>query len=500
MIPSRPAEPPTADPATGGEGAPRKIIHVDMDAFYASVEQRDDPSLAGRPVIVGGRPNGRGVVAACSYEARAYGVHSAMPSAEAGRRCPQAVFVRPRFEVYREVSAEIHAVLRRFTDLIEPLSLDEAYLDVTASCAGGDASRLEGVAVAAGGGGDADRESGRRGTGGRDGRRDGRGSAGGTGGGVNVRDKSPGAYAGGGDRGDGGRGAEGRPRRPDRPNDRGGRRGGGGTRARARGGGGGGGPEDVPRHPRSAIATAREIKRLILERTGLVASAGVSYNKFLAKIASDLDKPDGLSWILPEDGEAFVATLPIGAIHGVGRVTEARMHALGIRTGGDLRAWSREALAREFGKSHEFYYRAARGVDHRPVRASRVRKSMGSERTFAENLTDRGAMLEVLERLAGELLVDLAARGLGARTLTVKARFPDFETPTRSHSQPRPFDAASAGRALPYLLDRALEGRAAPSVRLLGVSFGSLAGDEELPPEQLEIDWTADGPASAKGA
>ena len=356
---------------------PRKIIHVDMDAFYASVEQRDDPSLSGRPVIVGGRPDGRGVVAACSYEARAFGIHSAMPSAEAGRRCAHAVFVPPRFDVYREISAEIHAVFREFTDRIEPLSLDEAYLDVTEAV-----------------------------------------------------------------------GREG-----------------------------------------SAIRMAREIRARIRTRTRLTASAGVSYNKFLAKIASDLDKPDGLAWVLPADGEAFVATLPVGAIHGVGRVTEARMHALGIRTGADLRAWSREELAREFGKSHEFYYGLARGIDHRPVRTERIRKSMGSERTFAQNLTEFGAMLDVLQRLADELLVDLAARGLEATTLTVKARFPDFDTPTRSHSQGRAFDAAAVRRTLPILLERAIEGRAAPAVRLLGVSFGSLAPSDDRHPTQLELDW-----------
>ena len=380
--PTRASTSRLAEHSSGAEeDAPRKIVHVDMDAFYASVEQRDDPALAGRPVIVGGRPNGRGVVAACSYEARVFGVRSAMPSTEAGRRCPHAVFVPPRFDVYREVSAEIHAVFRQFTDLIEPLSLDEAYLDVTASAARG-------------------------------------------------------AFGG------------------------------------------------------SAVAMAREIKRRVRERTGLIASAGVSYNKFLAKIASDLDKPDGLHWILPADGEAFVATLPIGAIHGVGRVTEERMHALGIRTGADLRAWSREELAREFGKSHEYYYRAARGIDHRPVRSVRVRKSMGSERTFGENLVSREAMLEVLDRLASELLVDLEARGLGGCTLTVKVRFPDFETPTRAHSQSRPFDAAAVRRTLPYLLERALERQAEPSVRLLGVSFGSLVAADEMPPEQLEIPWS----------
>ena len=373
---------PMATPASAGappedEAPARKIIHVDMDAFYASVEQRDDPALVGRPVIVGGRPNGRGVVAACSYEAREFGIHSAMPSAEAGRRCAHAVFVPPRFDVYREVSAEIHAVFREFTDRIEPLSLDEAYLDVTEAT----------------------------------------------------------------------------------------------------------GPDG------SAVRMAREIRARIRRRTRLVASAGVSYNKFLAKIASDLDKPDGLAWILPADGEAFVASLPVGAIHGVGQVTEARMHALGIRTGADLKAWSREELAREFGKSHEFYYRAARGIDHRPVRTERIRKSMGSERTFGENLVEPAAMLEVLQRLADELLADLAARGLEGSTLTVKVRFPDFDTPTRSHSQTRAFDAAAVRRTLPFLLERALERRSAPAVRLLGVSFGSLASSDDHHPVQLELDW-----------
>jgi len=360
--------------------APRKIIHVDMDAFYASVEQRDDATLRGRPVIVGGRPNGRGVVAACSYEARVFGIHSAMPSAEAGRRCPDAIFVKPRFTVYRDVSEEIHAVFHEFTDRIEPLSLDEAYLDVTA----------------------------------------------------------------------------------------------------------------VTAHGGSAVRMAREIRRRILTRTGLVASAGVSYNKFLAKIASDHDKPDGLFWILPADGEAFVATLPVGRIHGVGRVTEARMHALGIRTGGDLRAWSLEELAGEFGKSHEYYYRVARGIDDRPVRTSRIRKSMGSERTFSENLTTRAAMLAVLQGLADELLVDLDERGLCARTITIKVRFPNFDTPTRAHSQTMPFDAPTVARTLPHLLDRAIDSQVAPSVRLLGVSFGSLAATDEAVPMQLELSWERD--------
>ena len=364
---------------------PRRIIHVDMDAFYASVEQRDDPGLAGRPVVVGGPPNGRGVVAACSYEARRFGIRSAMPSAEAGRRCPDAVFVPPRFDVYRAVSATIHGTFREFTAAIEPLSLDEAYLDVT------DAALVGG----------------------------------------------------------------------------------------------------------SAVRTARAIKRLIRERTGLVASAGVSYNKFLAKVASDHDKPDGLFWVLPEDGEAFVATLPIGRFHGVGPVTEARMIELGIRTGADLARWSLEALTAEFGSQALYYHRVARGVDDRPVRSTRIRKSLGSERTFGTNLTRRGDMLAFLERLADEVLVDLAARELAGATLTVKVRFADFETLTRAHGQgSRALDAASVRRTLPFLLDRALATRERHQVRLLGVTISSLAAVDAARPVQLELGGLADGGAA----
>lgn len=367
----------------------RKIIHLDMDAFYASVEQRDNPELRGRPVIVGGKPNGRGVVAACSYEARQFGVHSAMPSAEAGRLCPQADFVKPRFDAYKQASQQIHAVFKEFTNTIEPLSLDEAYLDVT------DNTLFNG----------------------------------------------------------------------------------------------------------SAVLLAREIKSLIWQRTQLVASAGVSYNKFLAKIASDYEKPDGLFCILPKDGEAFVASLPVGKFHGVGKVTEARMHGLGIHTGADLRLWSEIELEREFGKSSGYYYRVARGIDHRPVRSSRVRKSMGSERTFGENIQSRGKMLDVLNQLSDELMEMLGKRKLGSSTVTAKVRFGDFETLTRAHSHRQGcLDKVSARRALPYLLDRALadgadsnRGRGVSDkrsgVRLLGVAFSSLSSIDDDNPQQLEIDW-----------
>lgn len=373
----------------------RKIIHVDMDAFYASVEQRDNPELRGRPVIVGGRPNGRGVVAACSYEARHFGIHSAMPSAEAGRLCPQADFVEPRFEAYKQASQQIQAVFKEFTSIIEPLSLDEAYLDVTGNTLFGG----------------------------------------------------------------------------------------------------------------SAVLLAREIKSMIWERTQLVASAGISYNKFLAKIASDYEKPNGLFCIVPKDGEAFVASLPVGRFHGVGKVTEARMHDLGILSGADLRLWNEEELAREFGKSGAYYYRVARGVDHRPVRSSRVRKSMGSERTFGENIRDKKKMLDVLNQLSDELVEMLIARKLSSSTVTAKVRFGDFETLTRAHTHRQgSLDGASARVALAYLLDRALaddaqsdraakRGTRHSGVRLLGVSFSALSSVDEDSPQQLEIKWPESGGA-----
>lgn len=370
---------------------PRKIIHVDMDAFYASVEQRDDATLQGRPVIVGGKPNGRGVVAACSYEAREFGIRSAMPSAEAGRRCPHAAFVKPRFTAYKQASTQIHAVFREFTPHIEPLSLDEAYLDVT------DNTLFSG----------------------------------------------------------------------------------------------------------SAVRLAREIKSLIWERTNLVASAGVSYNKFLAKIASDYDKPDGLFYILPEHGEDFVAGLAVGRFHGVGKVTEARMHDLGIHTGADLRQWTEEELSREFGKSASYYFNVARGIDHRPVRNSRTRKSMGSERTFADNIQQRQEMLQVIEGLTDELMDALADKSLSCSTITIKVRNAAFTTVTRAHSQAAGvLNRDVAKRSLPFLLDRALLGlshssqhvgtrgqRRGSGIRLLGVSLGSLSSRDGLAPTQLEIDW-----------
>ena len=267
----------------------RKIIHIDMDAFYASVEQRDNPEYRNKPLIVGGKPNSRGVVAACSYEARKFGIHSAMPCSQAYRLCPSAIFVRPRFEAYREVSSQIREIFWQYASEVEPLSLDEAYLDVTYTA----------------------------------------------------------EYKG------------------------------------------------------SATLIAKAIKREILKETNLIASAGVSYNKFLAKIASDMDKPDGLYVIKPEQGEDFVANLPIGKFFGIGPATEKKMKKAGINNGKDLRAWPLEKLIKTFGKTGNYYYNIARAIDHRPVRSKRIRKSLGKETTFSNDIY---SVDELLNKLAKHLL------------------------------------------------------------------------------------------------
>ena len=339
----------------------RRIIHVDMDAFYASVEQRDRPELRGRPVAVGGSPDGRGVVAAASYEAREFGVRSALPSARALRQCPELVFVRPRFDVYRAVSHEIRAIFAVFTDWIEPLSLDEAYLDVS-DCWFGDGS---------------------------------------------------------------------------------------GTRI------------------------AREIRRRIRAQTGLTASAGVSYNKFLAKLASDMDKPDGLYVIRPGEAEGFIAGLPVRRFHGIGPATAERMRRLGIHTGADLRARSLDELTGSFGRAARHYWQLARGIDERPVNPGRERKSVGAERTFGEDLREREAMHERLDAIAEEVAERLARAGVAGRTLTLKVRFNDFRTITRSVTQSGGFlRQRDLLAVVPALLERALEpGR---GVRLLGLTVSNL--------------------------
>ena len=346
---------PPPDPAL----AQRRIIHVDMDAFYASVEQRDDPSLRGVPLAVGGSRE-RGVVAAASYEARRFEVHSAMPSVTARRRCPELVFVRPRFDVYKAVSQQVHAIFARYTPVIQPLSLDEAYLDVTRPLL---------------------------------------------------------------DRG-------------------------------------------------SATAIAAEIRAAIRAETGLTASAGVSYNKFLAKLASDHRKPDGLFVITPRMGPAFVEALPVGKFHGIGPKTAARMTALGIHTGLDLRAQSRAFLAEHFGKAGDYLYGVARGVDHRPVEAGRVRKSVGAETTFERDLLRWEEVAPALELVFGQVWAACTRGGHIGRTVTVKVRYADFHQVTRSRSGAAPATQAALEQVSLDLLRPLFPPRL--GVRLLGVTLSNL--------------------------
>ena len=350
----------------------RKIIHVDMDAFYASVEQRDDPSLKGKPVAVGG--GHRGVVAAASYEARAFGVRSAMPSVTAKRRCPDLVFVKPRFDVYKAVSNQIRAIFADYTDLIEPLSLDEAYLDVTKD---------------------------RRGLG-------------------------------------------------------------------------------------SARAIAEEIRARIKAETGLTASAGVSYCKFIAKLASDQNKPDGLCVIPPHKGAAFVATLPVKRFHGVGPVTAAKMEKLGILTGADLAAWPTEQLEAHFGSSGRWYWRIARGIDEREVKPDRPYKSVSAERTFDVDYSDAQDLRRELTRVAGYAWARIERSEIRGRTVTLKVKYADFTLISRSRSfaSPVPDQAAfeAAGQAL---LDGLLP--VPKGIRLLGLGLHSIVGEDSTEPEQLGL-------------
>jgi DNA polymerase IV len=351
----------------------RKIIHVDMDAFYASVEQRDAPELRGRPVAVGGTSQ-RGVVMAASYEARRFGVRSAMPSARAARLCPDLIFVRPRFEVYHEVSGQIRDIFHGYTPLVEPLSLDEAYLDVTEPLKG----------------------------------------------------------------------------------------------------------------PPSATLIAQAIKRDILDITGLTASAGVSYNKFLAKTASAMNKPDGLTVVLPEDAEEFIGALPIERFYGVGQVTAGRMKERGIHCGADLRTWSEADLGTVFGKAGRYYYRVVRGIDDRDVHPHRERKSIGAEQTFEQDVLGEDelvARLGVVARRVGERMERSQASG---RTVTLKIKYHDFAITTRSrtvqHDVRTTDELIAIGREL--LTQPALPARA---VRLMGISVSNLAGDA-TPQLALELD------------
>ena len=350
----------------------RKIIHVDMDAFYASVEQRDHPELRGKPVAVGGQH--RGVVMAASYEARKFGVRSAMPSVTAKRRCPELIFVKTRFDVYRTVSQQIRAIFLDYTDLVEPLSLDEAYLDVT---------------------------------------------------------------------------------------------------------------EDR-HHLGSARAIAQDIRRRIREETGLTASAGVSYCKFIAKLASDHRKPDGLCVITPEKGAEFVASLPVARFHGVGPVTAKKMERLGILTGADLREWSLPALEAQFGSSGQWYWRICRGIDEREVKPDRPYKSVSAERTFEEDLRDPDRLADELIRIAGYAWDRVKRADVAGRTVTLKIKYGDFTIITRSKSfgstVPDLETFTRAGQALLETLHPLPKG-----VRLLGLGLHNLTEDKVGESPQLGL-------------
>lgn len=338
----------------------RKIIHVDMDAFYASVEQRDNPELRGKPVAVGGSA-ARGVVAAASYEARAFGVRSALPSITAKRRCPELIFVPPRFDVYRAVSAQIREIFAEHTDLIEPLSLDEAYLDVSEN------------------------------------------------------------------------------------------------------------KHSIP----IATEIATQIRARIKEVTGLNASAGISYNKFLAKMASDLNKPNGQAVITPRMGPAFVESLAVKKFHGVGPATAAKMERLGILTGADLKAKSLPFLQQHFGKSGLWYYRIARGIDERAVQPDRPRKSVGAEDTFVTDIFEFEAAHAELAPLIAKVWRHCEANSTRGRTVTLKVKYADFQQITRS----RTVGTAISAREEIEMLARSLLEPLFPTekgIRLIGVTVSSL--------------------------
>lgn len=349
-----------------------------MDAFYASVEQRDYPELREKPIAVGGTPEGRGgVVATCSYEARRFGVRSAMPSKKAVQLCPHLIFIRPRFDVYREVSRQVRAIFQRYTDLIEPLSLDEAYLDVTAD--------KQGIG--------------------------------------------------------------------------------------------------------SAIDIAGLIKKAIKDELNLTASAGVSVNKFVAKIASDMQKPDGLTFIGPSRIESFVASLAVEKFHGVGSVTAAKMKSMNIHTGADLKRLSEKELVQHFGKVGRFYYKIVRGIDERPVEPNQETKSIAAEDTFPEDLTTVEQMNRELAKIAPVVHQRLVQHQLKARTITLKIKYSDFKIITRSRSFDEPFDDPALMESTARELLLATEPQAV-RIRLLGISlsnFGGKTGSKKSIPGQLYL-------------
>jgi DNA polymerase-4 len=340
-----------------------------MDCFYAAVHIRDDPTLVGRPVVVGGNPDSRGVVAAANYEARRYGIHSALPAAQARRLCPDTVFLKPEFRRYRAESEAIFAIYRLFTPIIQPLSLDEAYLDVT----------------------------------------DHLGEFG------------------------------------------------------------------------SATAIAHEIRRRVLDERGLTVSVGVAPNKLIAKIASDYDKPDGLTVVKPTQIEDFLAPLPVRRLHGVGPAGERALRDLGVETVAELRRLSLDRLMERFGSWGRTLYNSARGDDQRPVHVEQIRKSLSTEHTFDTDIDSEGTINEILESMAAEVSEGLHKREISACTITIKARYPDFTTVTRSHTLQAPTSEADTISAIARELIRSTEAFTR-SVRLLGVGASNLVtgGVEQL--------------------
>ena len=342
----------------------RKIIHIDMDAFYASVEQMDNPELRGKPIAVGGAEN-RGVVAAASYEARKFGVRSAVSGVLAKKRCPELIFVKPRFERYKEISNKIHAIFHEYTDLVEPLSLDEAYLDVT-----------------------------------------------------NNKKGNP-----------------------------------------------------------SATLLAQEIRLRILNEVGLTASAGISINKFVAKIASDYNKPNGQKTVNPDEVLSFLEELPIRKFYGVGKVTTEKMYQLGIFTGLELKNKSLEFLSTHFGKSGAFYYHVVRGIHNSEVKPNRITKSVAAEHTFDTNLSSEIFMLEQLEKIASSLERRLKKYNVAGKTVTLKIKYSDFTQQTRSKTVP--YFIADKGLILENVKELLYQERMKDSVRLLGISLSNLNTEQK---------------------
>ena len=352
----------------------RKIIHIDMDAFYASVEQRDFPEYRGKPIAVGGLPEGRGgVVATASYEARKFGVRSAMPSKKALQICPEIIFIRPRFDVYKTVSQQVRAIFHRYTDLVEPLSLDEAFLDVTQD--------KQGIGL--------------------------------------------------------------------------------------------------------AIDIAKLIKGSIKEELGLTASAGVSVNKFAAKIASEMEKPDGLTFIGPSRLESFVEQLSVEKFFGVGRVTAQKMKSMGLNIGADLKKLSETELVQHFGKAGRFYYRIVRGIDDRPVETDQETKSIGAEDTFPEDLTMLQDLYFELDKIALVVERRLREHGLKGRTLTLKIKYSDFKQITRSRSFSESFDELEKIAAVvkELLISTHSEGQ---KIRLLGITVSNF-GEQKTTKQDVQL-------------